>query len=231
MTMTSGTRRTIAHGALALGCVLVWGALELESADARGGGRGGGGGFRGGGGARVNVGPRFNGPRSFDRPPATRPPTAGQLPATPPGAGQLPSGPPGSGQGGRPVPPSAGTNPIPPLTDQGPPHPAHPIVIPPGSNRPDRPPVDRPPVYYPYPPDYIACPTCYPGYWPPPYEYTDPVPPPPASTETGTVAGSLPADCREVVVAATAYRLCGTTWYAPRFAGNQIVYVVVPPPT
>jgi hypothetical protein len=34
-----------------------------------------------------------------------------------------------------------------------------------------------------------------------------------------------------MVVATTTYLLCGTTWYAPRFAGNQVVYVVVDPPT
>src|SRR5262245_23968115 len=218
MTMPCRTRRVVANGALVLGCVLVWGLAALEPADAR---RGGGGGGRG---ARVNVGGGFNGPRTFN-PPPSRPANAGQRPPT---AGQLPATPPGGGQGTRPVPPVAGGGTRPPVADQ--PHPSHPIVIPPGSgDRPQRP-GDRPPVYYPYPPDYMG-PGYYPGYWPPPYEEPYPATPPPAPPPTGGVAGSLPADCRDVVVGNTAYKLCGSTWYAPRFAGNQVVYVVVDPPT
>src|SRR5262245_19946658 len=98
MTMPSRTRRVVAHGTLALGCVLAWGFAELETADAR---RGGGGGR----GARVNVGGGFNGPRTFDRPAPSRPADVGQRPPT---AGQLPATPPGGGQGTRPVPPVAG---------------------------------------------------------------------------------------------------------------------------
>ncbi len=45
------------------------------------------------------------------------------------------------------------------------------------------------------------------------------------------MAAALPADCRAVAVGGITYQLCGTTWYAPRFQGNQIVYVVVAPPT
>ncbi|HEX2888960.1 hypothetical protein [Vineibacter terrae] len=41
----------------------------------------------------------------------------------------------------------------------------------------------------------------------------------------------MPADCRQVGIASTTYLLCGTIWYAPRFSGNQVVYVVVDAPT
>jgi hypothetical protein len=74
------------------------------------------------------------------------------------------------------------------------------------------------------------------GYWPPPYpvygdEYYGVSEPPSATPPADTVVSTLPADCREVGVGDTTYRLCGSTWYAPRFSGNQLVYVVVAPPT
>jgi hypothetical protein len=211
-------RRLLTAGPIALGFALLWTLAALEPADARPGGGGGRG-------ARVNVGPRFNAPRHVDRPPS-RPPDMGQRPASP---GQLPARPPAAGEAPRPTPPIAGTTPPrPPGADQRP-HPEHPIVIPPKpGDRPDRP-GDRPPGEY-YPPYYPGYYPLYPGYWPPPYDDYYPAPPPP-TLSAGAVVGSLPADCRDVVVADTSYKLCGTTWYAPRFSGNQLVYVVVAPPT
>jgi hypothetical protein len=103
----------------------------------------------------------------------------------------------------------------------------------PGTPPPDRP-IERPPGYYPpYAPGYWPP---YPGYWPPPYpvyggEYYGAAEPPSTTPVTDTIVSSLPADCRDVSVGGTTYKLCGSTWYAPRFSGNQIVYVVVPPPT
>jgi hypothetical protein len=55
--------------------------------------------------------------------------------------------------------------------------------------------------------------------------------PPTATPPADTIVSSLPADCREVGVGGAVYKLCGSTWYAPRFSGNQLVYVVVAPPT
>ena len=103
----------------------------------------------------------------------------------------------------------------------------------PGTTPPDRP-VERPPGYYPpYAPGYWPP---YPGYWPPAYpveggEYYGVSEPPSTTPPADTIVSSLPADCREVSVSGTLYMLCGSTWYAPRFSGNQLVYVVVAPPT
>ncbi len=212
--------RAVAIAAIAVGCLMLWNLAVLAPADARPGGGGGRG-------ARVNVGPRFNAPR----PPPTRPPSASQLPARPPGAGQgQRPGAPGAGDGARPGVP----HPEPPIAGVKPPRPGAP-------DRPiDRPPVDRPPVDHPgyYPPYYPGYYPPYPGYWPPPYPpyddaYPAPAPPasPPPAPSSGTIVGSVPADCRQVGVASTTYLLCGRIWYAPRFSGNQIVYVVVDPPT
>jgi hypothetical protein len=224
--------RLTGAGIVVLGCALFFGLLALPPADARPGGRGGGG-------ARMNVGGGFNGPRSFSRPPSAQP-----MPSRPPGGGQrpsvgnqLPASPP-SGLAPRPTPPIA--NAPPPSGVGRPPHPSHPIAgVPPqrpdgpGTTPPDRP-VERPPGYYPpYNPAYWPP---YPGYWPPPYpvygdEYYGVSEPPSATPPADTVVSTLPADCRAVGVGDTTYMLCGSTWYAPRFSGNQLVYVVVAPPT
>ncbi|MDH3684676.1 MAG: hypothetical protein OEP95_00540 [Myxococcales bacterium] len=46
----------------------------------------------------------------------------------------------------------------------------------------------------------------------------------------GTVARSLPRDCRIVVWHDVTYHSCGSTWYQPRYEGTTIVYVVVTEP-
>jgi hypothetical protein len=226
--------RPLAISAVAIGCVVFWGLAVIESADARPGGGGGRG-----GGARMNVGGGFNGPRSMSRPAPSRP-SAGQRPATPP---QRPSAapqplPPVSGVGGggdrlrSPTQPKADTRPAKP--DQKP-RPEQPICK--GgncvTNPPNRP--DRPPYNPDYPDYYPPSWGYYPGYWPPPYPaYDDDYPPPPppaAALPPGTIAGTIPADCKSVGVGDITYLLCGATWYAPRFSGNQLVYVVVSPPT
>jgi hypothetical protein len=232
-------------GAIAIGFALLWSLGALQPADARPGGGGGRG-----GGARVNIGGGFNGPRSMSRPAPSRPPPSRPADAgRRPGAGQLPATPPGTGvgQGPQPMPPVSGVRPSDPGRLRSPerppdaqkPRPEQPICKPPSciANPPDRPVrPDRPPGYYPDYPDYYPPYWGYhPGYWPPPYPAYDddyPPPPPPAqATVPGTIAGSLPGDCRDVAVAGNNYKLCGATWYAPRFSGNQLVYVIVDPPT
>ena len=165
------------------------------------------------------------------RPASQRPSVGDQLPGSPP-----------SGLAPRPTPPIA--NAPPPSGAGAPPRPSHPIAgVPP--QRPEgpgttpplatrrRPVGSKPPGYY---PPYASAPIGRPipatgrrltvhddGYYGP----------------TGSVAplrstrSSIPcrADCREVGVTGTTYRLCGSTWYAPRFSGNQLVYVAVAPPT
>jgi len=76
-------------------------------------------------------------------------------------------------------------------------------------------------------------PPVYPGYWPAPGPWYDPWPAEAAITTLaiGTLVSSLPSSCRPVVVSDITYELCGSTWYAPSFSGNQLVYVVVKPPT
>lgn len=220
---------------MVFGCALFLCLSALAPADARPGGRGGGG-------ARMNVGGGFNGPRSFSQPPSARP-----MPSRQPGGGQRPlvgnqlPAPPAASVAPRPTPPIA--NAPPPSGVGGPARPSHPIAgVPPqrpegpGTTPPEGPdrPVERPPSYYPpYDPAYWPP---YPGYWPPPYpvtgdEYYGAPEPPTATPPADTVVSTLPANCRAVAVGDTTYMLCGSTWYAPRFSGNQLVYVVVAPPT
>lgn len=223
--------RLLAGGVLGLASVLLVGLDVMQSVEARPGGRGGGG-----GGARMNVGGGFNGPRSFGGPSTrpsipSRPSGVGQQ--RPPSATQLPSTP-SRDLAPRPTPPIAGADrpSRPPGAGQAPPRPTHPIAgAPPdrpGSRPPDRP-VDRPPGYYPpYYPDY------WPGYWPPPYPPYDesyPPPEPPPAPAVGTIVGTVPAGCQQIGVAGKTYLMCGSTWYAPHFSGNQVVYMVVAPPT
>lgn len=113
--------------------------------------------------------------------------------------------------------------------------------------RPPRPPEPRPrppgpeprpkPGPGPHPPRPIPppLPPVYPGYWPAPYPWYGDYPWPAEALVTtlaiGTLVSSLPSGCRSVAVSGITYELCGSTWYAPRFSGNQLVYVVVQPPT
>lgn len=46
----------------------------------------------------------------------------------------------------------------------------------------------------------------------------------------GSVVYGLPGGCRTVVVNGIGYRDCGNVWYAPRYQGSQVVYVVVNQP-
>lgn len=46
----------------------------------------------------------------------------------------------------------------------------------------------------------------------------------------GSVIYSLPGGCRTVVSNGIAYRECDGIWYAPRYQGSQVIYVVVNEP-
>lgn len=46
----------------------------------------------------------------------------------------------------------------------------------------------------------------------------------------GSVVYSVPPSCSTVVVNGISYSQCGSTWYAPRYSGTTVEYVVVNPP-
>lgn len=43
----------------------------------------------------------------------------------------------------------------------------------------------------------------------------------------GSIVYSLPSGCTTVIRAGISYRQCGSTWYEPRYSGNNVSYVVV----
>jgi hypothetical protein len=46
----------------------------------------------------------------------------------------------------------------------------------------------------------------------------------------GSVVYSVPPSCSTVIVNGISYSQCGSTWYAPRYSGTTVEYVVVNPP-
>lgn len=46
----------------------------------------------------------------------------------------------------------------------------------------------------------------------------------------GSVVYSLPSGCTTVIRAGISYRQCGSTWYEPRYSGNNVTYVVIEAP-
>jgi hypothetical protein len=46
----------------------------------------------------------------------------------------------------------------------------------------------------------------------------------------GAIVSSLPPRCSGVSYGGVFYQRCGGTWYAPRYDGPEVVYVVVPDP-
>jgi hypothetical protein len=46
----------------------------------------------------------------------------------------------------------------------------------------------------------------------------------------GAVVVSLPSGCTTVIVNGITYQQCGSTWYAPRYSGSNVNYVVVTSP-
>lgn len=46
----------------------------------------------------------------------------------------------------------------------------------------------------------------------------------------GSVVYSLPSGCTTVIRAGISYRQCGSTWYEPRYSGNDVTYVVIEAP-
>ena len=51
-----------------------------------------------------------------------------------------------------------------------------------------------------------------------------------ATLSVGAIVSSLPPRCSGVTFAGIYYQRCGATWYAPRYDGPEVVYVVVPDP-
>ena len=46
----------------------------------------------------------------------------------------------------------------------------------------------------------------------------------------GSMVYTLPAGCTTVVRYDVSYRQCGSTWYEPRYSGNDVTYVVIEAP-
>ena len=46
----------------------------------------------------------------------------------------------------------------------------------------------------------------------------------------GSIVYTLPSGCTTVVRAGISYRQCGSTWYEPRYSGNNVTYVVIETP-
>jgi hypothetical protein len=46
----------------------------------------------------------------------------------------------------------------------------------------------------------------------------------------GSIVYSVPPSCSTVIVNGISYSQCGSTWYAPRYSGTTVEYVVVNPP-
>ena len=51
-----------------------------------------------------------------------------------------------------------------------------------------------------------------------------------ASLAVGAIVASLPPSCSGVRIGGVYYQRCGGTWYAPRYDGPDVVYVVVQDP-
>ncbi len=43
-------------------------------------------------------------------------------------------------------------------------------------------------------------------------------------------AASMPPSCTSEMINGIAYKRCGSTWYQPRYSGDQVTYIVVNPP-
>ncbi|WP_052470087.1 hypothetical protein [Thiolapillus brandeum] len=50
------------------------------------------------------------------------------------------------------------------------------------------------------------------------------------SAVIGSIVYSLPPNCTTVVTNNVSYRQCGSTWYEPRYSGNDVTYVIVEAP-
>lgn len=50
------------------------------------------------------------------------------------------------------------------------------------------------------------------------------------SAVIGSIVNSLPSGCSTVVLGGVAYQQCGSTWYQPQYAGNNVTYIVIQQP-
>lgn len=46
----------------------------------------------------------------------------------------------------------------------------------------------------------------------------------------GSIVNTLPSGCTTIVTNGVSYRQCGSTWYEPRYSGNNVTYVVIEAP-
>lgn len=46
----------------------------------------------------------------------------------------------------------------------------------------------------------------------------------------GSIVNTVPAGCVTVIRGGIAYQQCGSTWYQPQYAGNNVSYVVIQQP-
>ncbi len=51
-----------------------------------------------------------------------------------------------------------------------------------------------------------------------------------AAIAIGSIVGTLPVGCTTVIVVGATYRQCGSVWYAPRYSGSNVNYIVVNDP-
>ena len=46
----------------------------------------------------------------------------------------------------------------------------------------------------------------------------------------GSIVNTLPTGCTTIIRGGVAYQQCGSTWYQPQYAGNNVTYVVIQQP-
>jgi len=46
----------------------------------------------------------------------------------------------------------------------------------------------------------------------------------------GSIVNTLPPGCTTIIRAGIAYQQCGSVWYQPQYAGNNVTYVVIQQP-
>ena len=46
----------------------------------------------------------------------------------------------------------------------------------------------------------------------------------------GSIVNTLPSGCTSIIRGGIAYQQCGSVWYQPQYAGNNVTYVVIQQP-
>jgi len=50
------------------------------------------------------------------------------------------------------------------------------------------------------------------------------------SAVIGSIVNTLPSGCTTIIRGGIAYQQCGSVWYQPQYAGNNVTYVVIQQP-